>query len=369
MDTPCIPSETSLRNECIRSINEVFTRSKVTLVCDRDIVDVDISDVSIDLLESLLATLLVCDWNLRAWTLLEGMRSRENLYLLCKDNKTISVLEILKTVYWSGHINLSILAMTSGHLLPSYQTYEGDDYDWRSSLFYDGNDKAEERLEFLPIGEAATLLSHRHMTRNQDDVIIWGYLIGNTFLRDEVQLWRSRIGHNIPTGSIVSSSPRIKGCKGLSWAPERPTFRHASGNEPSGTKAYMASREESFNGEILEKGLWASWLFREVVFKRDESLEGQLKFFPSVTLEAIESRAKKYSRFALLRARTREGPGFGPVVYRETGHGPLVVLCASRNPKEGWEWIDVFEWIYEWQDSRPTQKSVDGFEHRGILLI
>ena len=61
MDTPCIPSETLLRNECIRYINEIFARSKVTLICDRDFANIDIRNVCIELLESLLVTLLVCD--------------------------------------------------------------------------------------------------------------------------------------------------------------------------------------------------------------------------------------------------------------------------------------------------------------------
>ena len=188
MDTPCIPSETLLRNECIQYINEIFTRSKVTLICDRDIADIDISDICTDLLESLLTTLLVCDWNLRAWTLLEGMRGREKLLLLCKDNKTISVAEVLRLIQQSGQISLSVIALNSGHLFPTYRVETSDRF-YENLTSSDTESEPEITLEYLQIGEAAALLSHRHMTRNQDDVIIWGYLIGNIFLRDGVQLW------------------------------------------------------------------------------------------------------------------------------------------------------------------------------------
>ena len=294
--------------------------------------------------------------------------------MLCKDNRTISVIEVLRSTYLHGQINLGVMVLRSGHLLPTYET----DYPYDNFLGSDTDSEPEMTLDYLQIGEAAALLSHRHMTRNQDDIIIWGYLIGNTFLRDGIQLWRSRIGQSIPTSSIVSSSPRIKGFKGLSWAPERPTFRHASNNASLSQKAYMVSEESSLTGKILEQGLRASWFFREVTIQRDLNLEDQLKSFPSEAIEAIKSRKNQYAHFALLRARSRDSSAANmPVVYRETGQGPLVVLCASHNRKEGWEWVDVFEWVnnFEWvdkvelEDSQSSIDLVDGFKKKGVLLI
>lgn len=56
MDTACIPEDHSLRAESIAKINGVFSDSKVTLVCDRDLEDIDISDLNLGLRESILAT-------------------------------------------------------------------------------------------------------------------------------------------------------------------------------------------------------------------------------------------------------------------------------------------------------------------------
>ncbi|MCJ1241106.1 hypothetical protein MMC14_009110 [Varicellaria rhodocarpa] len=360
MDTPCVPSEASLKNECIKYINDTFGHSKVTLICDRDIMDIDIQDLCVEKLESVLATLLVCDWNLRAWTLLEGMRGRENLHLLCKYNKTTPVIEVLQKIHQCGRIDLSFMALSSQHLIPSYD--EKIDLD---DVFEDSDGGSEippsrEKVDFLSIGEAAALLSHRHMTQNLDDVIIWGYLTGDVAFRDAVKLWQSRVGQNISTGSIVSSSPRIKGHKGLSWAPERPTFRYASGDRPS-KKAYVASIVAStLEGEILAEGLRARWFFHELAINTDIDLKAQFESFPVTAIELIRRNRSEYAHFALLQVcsfwdRTN------PVVYRETEHGPLVVLCASHVPEEGWQWVDVLEW----EDSQ----SLPEFKLQNILLI
>jgi hypothetical protein len=68
MDTPCIPSDHKLRQEAIGRINDIFETSKLTIACDRDLMEIDISEPSIEMYEQLLATILLCDWNVRAWT-------------------------------------------------------------------------------------------------------------------------------------------------------------------------------------------------------------------------------------------------------------------------------------------------------------
>lgn len=77
MDTPCIPSDHNLRREAISHINSIFQNSRITLICDRDVSAVNVSMTSVDDLERLLAVFLLCGWNIRAWTLLEGMRRRK----------------------------------------------------------------------------------------------------------------------------------------------------------------------------------------------------------------------------------------------------------------------------------------------------
>lgn len=118
MDTPCIPEEEPLRTECIHNINWIFTSSKVTLVCDRDLMKVDINALTMELRESILSILLVCDWNVRAWTLLEAMRGRNNIHLLCKGNQVICFKKLLRSVHQEGRIDIATLFLTSQHLIP-----------------------------------------------------------------------------------------------------------------------------------------------------------------------------------------------------------------------------------------------------------
>jgi hypothetical protein len=80
----------------------------VTLVCDADIMSIDISSVShiedskplatIQLFESILAVLIVCDWNVRSWTLLESMRGRQHIHLLFKNDRVMSLKSIVDLV-------------------------------------------------------------------------------------------------------------------------------------------------------------------------------------------------------------------------------------------------------------------------------
>ena len=74
--------------------------------------------MTMELRESILVTLLVCDWNVRAWTALEAMRGRKNLLILCKDGNMVSLREILGSVCNSGCIDIAILYNLAGHLLP-----------------------------------------------------------------------------------------------------------------------------------------------------------------------------------------------------------------------------------------------------------
>ena len=100
------------------NIDKVFTESKVTLVCDKDVMEIDITNLTIKVQESLLATLIVSDWNLRAWTFLEAFRGRESIFLLCKNNVVVSLREIVDAVHSEGSIDISILLLNTPKLLP-----------------------------------------------------------------------------------------------------------------------------------------------------------------------------------------------------------------------------------------------------------
>ena len=74
IDTAYI-SEDHLRcRQAIREINGIFGTSKITLDCGRDLKKIDVMNLTVSAPEYLLVMLLVCDWNVRAWTLLEAVR-------------------------------------------------------------------------------------------------------------------------------------------------------------------------------------------------------------------------------------------------------------------------------------------------------
>ena len=211
MDTPCIPNEKALRAECINNINKIFAQSRVTLVCNRDIMDIDISNLTINLQESILTTLLICDWNIRAWTLLEAMRGRHNVYLLCERNEVISFKETLKAVNKNGRIDLVILFLTTQHLIPQEPI---DDYEIFGEIMASERDRMMQ-LGFISLGEASILLSHRHATRDGEDIVIWSLLANKTAIKNVAELWKSQIGTKVQTGFLMSSAPRLHGYKGF----------------------------------------------------------------------------------------------------------------------------------------------------------
>ncbi|EXJ94463.1 hypothetical protein A1O1_02859 [Capronia coronata CBS 617.96] len=259
--TAAIPSENDLRWDCIANITRIFSVSDTTLVCDRDIMTIDISDHTVDICEKLLAALLVCDWNMRAWTLLEAMRGRNALYLLCRDDMVISVRDALQTVYTSGRIDMVIPFMMRSYLLPPNDLTDME-------LFEGGGSVAtEEDLQiakgFISIGEAAVLLSHRHATRDDDDLLIWNLLAGDMETSDPADMWRRRIGKKISTEALVSSCPRLRGVPGFHWAPSRPTMprrTHTSVLSSNGKEFPPFEGVDARDGYVTVDGLRAKWL-------------------------------------------------------------------------------------------------------------
>lgn len=119
IDSMCIPESHDLRSEALRYINRIFVDSKIVLVCDRDLMVIDISSPKdMALLEAVLATFFVCDWNVRAWTLLEAMKGSHALHLLCRYNNVIFPREALIKVHEYGSVDISILCLSVQHLTP-----------------------------------------------------------------------------------------------------------------------------------------------------------------------------------------------------------------------------------------------------------
>lgn len=345
MDTPCIPEDHALRRESIACINDIFTTSKATLVCDIDLMDIDISSImqegttasTIEIQESILATLLVCDWNVRAWTLLEAFRGRKNIYILCKHNAVISLKQILDSVCRHGSIDIATLYLTAQHLIPS--------------LIHPPNSGRSHHpisLGFISLEEAGSLLSHRHASRDSDDIVIWSLLFSGKACHSAEAMWRSKIpgqeleNLDINTGFLVSSAPRITGHPGLSWAPSCPAVHLTDEQERDGLTAYLA-----FDGggtslaSVAPFGLEAAWLIHRFPGGKSETAQT----WPGLAA-IVDKNLSDYLWGALLRpmAMNRWGET-EPEKYRGNARGSLLVVCGSDDQNGAfWEWKGVWDW-------------------------
>jgi len=343
MDTPCIPNEKELRWECIAQIPSIFATSSKTVICDRDIMDIDVSNPTIDAYESVLATLLVCDWGIRAWTLLEAMRARSGLFVLCRHNRLLDLQEVLRAVHSSGRMDLSNLYLTRDYLQPPMAIA---DFELFPGKIITSNIEREIQEGFVDIGTAAALLSHRHATRDGDDLIIWSLLIGDMETSSPVAMWQRQVGKHIRTGCLISSAKRIQGHQGLSWAPFSPTTRQRSDNEGTVSRVYPAyAGQETSGGLVTTEGLRAKWLTFEFLNPKRAIQDKRVTQGSTVSKQCIEIATRYLGRYKwglLLQAMPTRGPRSVPVAYSDS-IGQLIVVCGSMN-KAVWEWRGVYEW-------------------------
>lgn len=187
IDNSCIPGEEEhqpVRKKIIDEINDIFSTSKAVVICDKDLMDIDIpGDLDLDkldskaidlpaqnpnvrLLELIVARFIVSDWNMRAWPLLEGIRGKQNLQLLFARNKVLSLASVLKVVCRHARLDLAILGLTLRHLLP-----------WKKPRALD---YAHLAPRHVPAREATKLLSYRSARRYGDRRIIQTLLEGRT---------------------------------------------------------------------------------------------------------------------------------------------------------------------------------------------
>ncbi|PTB68392.1 hypothetical protein BBK36DRAFT_1158061 [Trichoderma citrinoviride] len=258
MDTPCIPSDHFLREEAIANINFIFAMSKLTLVCDKDLMAIDVRDGDIAAKEAIVSMILVCDWNVRAWTLLEALRGRHNIHILCKHDVVVSLKDVLLDVCNRGSIDIAALFLSAQHLLPSqaYVHGKGHDDPSQSERWI-----VNRRKGFVEIKEAAGLLALRQASRPGDAVIIWGLLCGDTVFDKAEDIWRNQVGRGVPSGWLVSSYERLSSVKGFSWAPSRPNFSlHGEGSPTDYDKLLLPYHGvETRVSLIKERGLHGDW--------------------------------------------------------------------------------------------------------------
>ncbi|KAL8991938.1 MAG: hypothetical protein Q9169_007516 [Polycauliona sp. 2 TL-2023] len=243
----CIPDDLQLRKEAIMSINQIFCDSKVTLISDRDLQSVSIHPASIANYETLLSILLVCDWGVRAWTMLEAIRGNKSIHILCAGDYTVKLVELLRTVHRQGNVDVVVLLGSAQHLLPASDS-----------------DIAK------PIEEAGHLLSQRHASRQNDEIVIWGLVSNMKAPADVVQLWKAH--EHVATAFLMSSAQRVHGSAGYGWAPATPYIRpqRRTVTSPEGHIHGYSVRYPSYDGigsypaRITVRGLHGLWLVHDM---------------------------------------------------------------------------------------------------------
>ncbi|KAL2811445.1 hypothetical protein BJX63DRAFT_399282 [Aspergillus granulosus] len=363
MDTPCIPTDRELRAEAMGHINDNFLNSKLTLLIDRDIMEINIDPLTLQAEEAILATLVVCDWNVRAWTLLEGLRGRLKLQVMCRDNRVISLMQVLTDVVSKSCLSLVSACLATQHYTPTqYEVSELTD------------------REPVTTEQATCLLNHRHATKDRDVTIIWSLVCGGSkVVKTAEEFWRSTVGQPVATGFLVSSSPRLK-ARGLSWAPARPNLLPPTATEPD-TKRYPAfDGQNSVGGIITAEGLRAEWLacpIRRVkglpmlfmlhtyadtksdtdrfykIYNSGGNSKMDLKSLLNLR-SVIAPLLKQYRWVALLLPALRERLSTGavfpprPFPYQGVCSGPMLVIVASNDGEE-WKWQFIHEWDVKFQ--------------------
>ncbi|MCJ1460191.1 hypothetical protein MMC28_010570 [Mycoblastus sanguinarius] len=380
IDSTCVPDDAQLRKEAIMSINDIFCHSKVTLISDQDLQSVAIPKASIGEIETLLSILLVCDWGVRAWTMLEAIRGNRSIHILCYDDHTISLTEMLQKVHQHGAVDLAVLVGSAQHLLPS-------------------SDAAQAK----GVEEVGYLLSQRHASRANDEIVIWGLLANLAAPKGPVQLWNAH--KEVSTAFLISSAPRIEDYPGYGWAPQtpyvRPQLRAVEVDNPLRQK--FTVRYPSYDGRgsfianITPRGLISKWLVQDLDAEAiaelcesyqqersstlwlyrdlETSLEGgdfdeKTKLFPrpdyALACDALDTLAKlPHARVRILRPLDADGSGpYDGGVQRGEDFNILVAICLcigqesiedSNTPSESekWQWKGVYEWI---DDTHPDWK-------------
>ena len=396
IDTTCIPNDHQLRAESISKINEVFMNAKVMLVCDKDIMDIDISNMTTEVCETLLVTAIVCDWNVRAWTFFEAFRARRTIHLLCRNNAVVPLKQVIEVIHREGALDVAILLLAMPHFLPTF--------DDRELAWEDSEGRQGFKAGYLDIETSGSLLSHRAASREGDDVVIWSLLMSEkTIFYNAEAFWKSMQGlafqtsaktgdifssaAGIKLGYLISSAPRLK-TKGLGWAPASPAFRVSTESEPYNLGRFDGGL--SGFGWITVDGLVADWWLRKI---DGTSFRSRANYMAArLRKQSPESQCPR--NLARIREKYLQGYRWGAVLWPmhnhefrewwEDGSGwndgsgwrngsglrrTILVVCATNETEglvvekyskirggwdekkevAGWEWRGV----YTWDDAEP----------------
>lgn len=374
--------------------------AKVMLVCDKDIMEIDISNMTTAVCETLLVTAIVCDWNVRAWTFLEAFRARRTIHLLCRDNAVVQLKQVIEVVHRKGALDIGILLLAMPHFLPAL-----DDRILASPKTWAPEGRREGfKAGYLPIETSGSLLTHRAASRPGDDFVIWSLLMSDkTIFYSAEAFWKSMQGlayqtsvkrpgavfssaASIKIGYLVSSAPRLK-TKGLGWAPASPASDDLFLNKPERNHIDGFDGGPSEAGYITTDGLVADWLLCKIT---------GTGFFWSSMVSSIAAAWRFHHKhspppphesqfprnLAIIRARFLQGYRWGailwPIQKEEFGgkwwedgtrtRRTTLVVCGSNEIRG-----EVLE-RFVYNSSVPTRGKWDenreaaGWEWRGIYV-
>ncbi len=363
--------------------------AKVMLMCDKDIMELDISNMTTATCETLLVTAIVCDWNVRAWTFFEAFRARRTIHLLCKNNTVVLLKRVIETIHHKGALEIGILLLAMPHFLPPL--------DDRKFARPTSESRQRFKAGHLPVETSGSLLSHRAASREGDDFVIWSLLMTEkTIFNNAEAFWKSMQGlalqnsaktgeifssaARIDIGYLVSSAPRLK-TRGLGWAPASPSLHFSTKTEQYGLNRFDFGPCES--GYITTDGLVADWLLCRV------DGTGFWSMMNSTAARLWKQSESQYPRnLARIRSRYLQGYRWGAILLplEETNGGnrqepgctwweegsrsrrTVLVVCGTNEPKGS-----VVE-KYTYNSSIPTKGKWDengeavGWEWRGIYM-
>lgn len=342
------PDDQQLRSEAIDHIKDVFYDSRCAVVIDKDLMTLNVAELTTELQESIVAAVLLSDWNMRGWTLLEALRGRKQVGILCQNNQILRFRDVLRHVCDHGRIDLAIFASLLPHLLP-----------WAGDGVIPGPVSREIIPNRIPLEVVGSWLSHRPVTRSGDDVQIWSLCLGpeTTKITNAVDFWGKQKCVN--TGFLISSAPRLAQ-PGLSWAPKMPSALPMSDGEGDGCIAMFHRPQVSADtklGSIQPDGLWAQWQVSEPDYFDDHpfTIKTTIPYFRTVwELRKLRKHLKIQNRYVALLQPVSE---VSPTRYQseenkpsESASGTLVAVCDSdhKESKKGSRrpWLTSYKWIW-----------------------
>jgi hypothetical protein len=257
----------------------------------------------------------------------------------------IQLYDIIRRVHRHGRMDISILLVNAQHILPAQlprSNNSGNVETWHQ-------DRAKGLVDVV---EANFLLSHRHASREGDEVVIWSLLCRETPCYTAVEFWSVLQGERFPslsTSYLMNNLPRIKEplpClqRRLGWAPCRPNFPAAWDVRSSKRYFIIPNSNQCGEGRVSKEGFSATWLMSEI--KCQWTWGWLLKCAKQDTAEkealAIIARYLRISaRGALLQPCDELYDE--PVVYRGSAEGHLLGIIG-QDFFGRWHWKGVVNW-------------------------